>query len=132
MNYSELSDYEINNAVAVALGAKMVNAYSVKDVRESIQYDLNGTTLLVTRGFGDGPNRFDPCNSWADAGPIIEKYRISILFDAEEKSDDPCAWVNLSSIDNFHVIKYQRPKKALRSAMTVFLMMQGADHAEAA
>ncbi len=78
MNYSELSDYEINNAVAVALGAKMVNAYSVKDVRESIQYDLNGTTLLVTRGFGDGPNRFDPCNSWADAGLIIRESGISV------------------------------------------------------
>ncbi|WKZ93596.1 DUF2591 family protein [Chimaeribacter arupi] len=123
MNYSELSDYEINNAVAVALGAKMVNAYSVKDVRESIQYDLNGKTLLVTRGFGDGPNRFDPCNSWADAGPIIERKKICL----KPAEDD--RW---GAISRGPDVKLWISDNPLRCAMIVFLMMQEVRYAEAA
>ncbi|WP_165699892.1 phage protein NinX family protein [Chimaeribacter arupi] len=121
-NYSELSDYEINKLVAIALGAKMVNAYSVKDVRESIQYDLNGKTLLVTRGFGDGPNRFDPCNSWADAGPIIEKYGIGLHKDMADR------WLSDSEAVTHYVI-HDNPQRA---AMIVFLMMQEAGYAKAA
>ncbi|MBS0967721.1 DUF2591 family protein [Nissabacter archeti] len=126
-NYSELSDYEINKLVAIALGAKMVNAYSVKDVRESVQYDLNGKTLLVARGFGDAPNRFDPCNSWADAGPIIHRNGIELNYDGISW-DASC---NLRGIASYNDWK-RCPESPCRLAMIVFLMMQEARYAEAA
>lgn len=131
MNYSEMSDFEINCAVARALG--MAHAFffskSEDDFCEGIEPNQRGPIwqskeYLVNGYRVSNGNCFNPCNSWADAGPIIEKQRITIAYDGEEKSDHPCAWVNVSSIDNLHAIKYQHTEKTLRAAMIIFLMMQ--------
>jgi len=55
---------------------------------------------------------FDPCNSWADAGPIIEQNRISIV----EQAQDWCAEGR-----GIYPIPDKNPRRA---AMIVFLMMQ--------
>jgi len=64
MDYSKMSDKEINIAVSIALGAKeaVPDLYMSDDRR----FDFD----LPKRG-KPGKFFFDPCNSWSDAGPII-------------------------------------------------------------
>lgn len=64
--FSAMTDFEINKGVAVKLGLKLF-------------------TGAVTERKGDSWVRiipyhnFNPCNSWADAGDIAEKYGISVI-----------------------------------------------------
>ena len=92
MNYSEMLDFEINKAVAFHIGLSTVIA------AENLE--------------------FNPCNSWADAGPIIDQYGIGLM---PLKRDLPKAWDIsaglLSNTDYKH-------ENILRAAMIVFLMMQ--------
>lgn len=88
-NYSEMSDFEINKEVAIATGL-----------------DLSGVTQENYWMY----NMKDYCNSWADAGPIIEKFRITIDSDTD-------VWF---ASDDKHCHTHYNP---LRAAMIVFLMM---------
>lgn len=105
MDYSQLSDFEINCKVAYHIGLKTVERAE--------------------------EGEFNPCNNPADAWPIISSNRISIEYDAEERCDTPAEWVTAYVIDELkvHVVSHQPCDKALRSAMIVFLMMQDAKHA---
>lgn len=99
MNYSELSDFEINKAVGCVTG----EANNSEDVFNLVIRNTNG-------------NKFDPCNSWADAGPIIEKSGIGImpmLMGWRAATERGCR--DYTSIAN---------ENPLRAAMIVFLMMQ--------
>lgn len=70
MNYSEMSDFEINKAVAIAEG------HSCYYGEGSFTNGLMGRKVTVK---GNGVmGCMDFCNSWADAGPIIEKENISL------------------------------------------------------
>lgn len=110
MIYSEMTDLEINKAVASACLDEW--------------YD-NG--ICVVRCDDEDRNIFNPCNSWADAGPIIHKYGIAIAFDEFEQEwvafseflFDKCGW----DMD-VEPKKYHHHKEPLRAAMIVFLMMQ--------
>ncbi|HCR3444619.1 TPA: DUF2591 family protein [Morganella morganii] len=62
--YRDKSDVEINKAVAVARG------YKVMSCEESVMAYIDS-----------GYKPFDPCSSWSDAGPIITEYGISLLSD---------------------------------------------------
>lgn len=101
MIYSEMTDLEINKAVASACLDEW--------------YD-NG--ICVVRCGDEDRNIFNPCNSWADAGPIIEKSRMSLT---------PYAggW----HVFNDDAEKIYTDENPLRAAMIIFLMMQESNNA---
>lgn len=114
MNYSEMTDFEINSEVAAKVGG-----FLAKDIFEKEQtiFKWHPSNKYL---------KFDPCNSWADAGPIIVSNKISLhapsllgSWSAEfVGSDDD---VN----DGYEVDYFQhRNINPLRAAMIVFLMMQ--------
>ncbi|HCR2016749.1 TPA: DUF2591 domain-containing protein [Enterobacter asburiae] len=123
MDYSQLSDFEINKLVAYALG----NA----DVGRPFD-EISGTACRFTVFKNSGLNREgeivmrpmivtkDFCNNPADAWPIIEGNRISIRnrYEGDWKAENE--WGE----SRFHV-----SCNPLRAAMIVFLMMQDAKHA---
>ena len=97
MNYSEMSDFGINKAVGEALGRDLSGIN-----------DFNYSVYNIT----------DYCNSWADAGPMIEQNSISLSFGI---------WVHpsLSGLTMASAGKYSASSEnPLRAAMIVFLMMR--------
>ena len=96
MDYETATDFEINEAVAEGLGA----------------YGICGHwgDVLVKN------TPFDPCNSWADAGPIIVENRISII-----------AHRGSFSAYNFGQTILYKSDNPLRAAMIVFLKMKEAE-----
>lgn len=104
-DYSKLSDEQINTAVAMALGEKAGEP-------------VNGMQLIAVDGEYLSSS-FDPCNSWADAGPIIVENCISMVWDCAE--DASSAWWN--AVDKFDDCRIQYQANPLRAAMIVFLMM---------
>ena len=102
MDYSKMSDFEVN---------KMVSAYLWGSV-----CSVDGVVLHNEK---DGP--FDPCNSWADAGPIIAANKISIDFDADGYEPPQNAWCKTSSPCG--QVYYGGEREPLRAAMIVYLMM---------
>ena len=108
MNYADMSDLQVNVAVASRLG---VNA-KVED------------SLLFTSKIHDGENVIfvttvtDYCNNPSDAWPIIVESKISILPWNEQMWQ---AWFTDSGLEG---IKHRVfDKNPLRAAMIVFLMM---------
>ncbi len=96
MNYSEMTDFEINKAVA---------SHHLEE------WYANG--ICVIKCDDDDRSIFNPCSSWADAGTIIEKSRMSLT---------PYAggWHAF----NDDAEKIYTDENPLRAAMIVFLMMQ--------
>lgn len=114
MDYSQLSDQEINMKVAFALGCKeVVPGIFMSDDR---RYEFDRPKNKAEYKF-----YFDPCNNVTDAWPIIDKYRISIINLGEDE------WGARGVAD----CKSKRAihENSLRAAMIVFLMMQDAKHA---
>lgn len=103
MNYEEMSDFEINCKVA---GISL-------DYEDLILTPIGSSSFVQ---WGDGYNwyKFDPCNSWADAGPIIESNGISL------KRDPADRWLSNSDVEIHYVVD----KNPLRAAMIAFLMIQ--------
>lgn len=105
MDYSKMSDFEINKAVGESTGEAL-----------NTEETLN---LVIRNSTG---RRFDPCNSWADAGPIIQQNNISLL-----KCERMDSWVAGSSywVDGaeWSVDWLSDDKNPLRAAMIVYLMM---------
>lgn len=125
MDYSQLSDFEINKLVAYALG----NA----DVGRPFD-EISGTACRFTVFKNSGLNREgeivmrpmtvtkDFCNNPADAWPIIVENKISIY--AAILGDSRGEWgAEASFTEHFHF--HNNP---LRAAMIVFLMIQDAKH----
>lgn len=118
MDYSKMSDLEINAAVFEALHGGAPD-YKEGDggamVLISYEGDVVGGDAVeveVERGF------FNPCNNPADAWPIISENKISIY--AAILGDSRGEWgAESSSTDYYHF-----HNNALRAAMIVFLMMQ--------
>ena len=91
------SDFEINKAVAVALG------YKVRPCEESV-------LAYIDIGY----KTFDPCNNPADAMPIIIENKICLTVG---DSDD--IWV----ADTTRSLESSFNENPLRAAMEVFLEM---------
>ena len=111
MNYKTASDFEINCLVANKITGKDHNftsgSFCVRTGRPACICCLDTVVLK------------DYCNSWSDAGPIIERKFIGLRFAeehdfncwmAESTSDPSISWLD---------------KNPLRAICIVFLMMEG-------
>lgn len=126
--YRDKSDFEINKAVAIAVGFPCyygdgsytnglgIRAAIVKGENASGNYMLGG---------------FDPCNNPADAMPIIIENRITVARDI--LNDEWCAHVG-SVMDECDWDYVKEPKiyahsdNYYRAAMICFLMMKDAEN----
>lgn len=115
MNYEQISDSEINKAVAKCEGIDVARC------------GLGGSRL-VTTSKRDFMRYIDYCNSWADMGPLIKNVGISLI----EYSDD--LWIAVlhntfsakncldSRISFDYTATHESP---LRAATIVYLMSNG-------
>lgn len=111
MNYDEMSDFEINLAVAKKLGL-VVSAES------------NGHNAVDAR-CDDGYHAWftiDYCNNWADIGPIIEKHGITLEYDYDLKPD--AEWWSCVAFGDFGKVECNYLSNPRRAAAICFLMMQ--------
>ncbi len=115
MDYSKLSDKDINKLVAFALGCKEV----VPDIFMS---DERRYEFEKPKNKSGNKFYFDPCNSIEDAWPIIAKNRISIEFDGDHSTEPQTTWCHTRNLDRTCGTDYQ--KNPLRAAMITFLLMQ--------
>lgn len=115
-DYSQLSDFEINKRVSVAAGLNVNMFFDVDEAyaRGPVWTSPSGNCYAGIKSSKGNP--FDPCNDPADAWPIIDKYRISIINLGEDE------WGARGVAD----CKSKRAihENSLRAAMIVFLMMQ--------
>lgn len=108
MNYAEMTDFEINRKVlAIASGAKPLGYAHNADKRSAGVVKSNQY------------HWYDYCNSWADAGPIIEKENISLT--CHQNRDE---W---AAIFNRHCMSANQ--NPLRAAMECFLMKKERENA---
>lgn len=122
MDYSKLSDFEINKSVAIALDIYM--HFYIPESEDSFQPGFLPTELgpiwQTSAGFvGEftvsNGNVFNPCNNPADAWPIIANNEISIIFNWNEEGLHGATTHPWISSENTN---------PLRAAMECFLMMQ--------
>ncbi|HIC6097655.1 TPA: phage protein NinX family protein [Salmonella enterica subsp. enterica serovar Nagoya] len=122
MDYSKLSDFEINKLVGdiVFKGLWSCRLGTSGNKSDSWYYGNADASLNPLSPLPDY------CNNPADAWSIISANRISVEYDSEDQCDVPVEWVTAYGIDGLkvHVVAHQPCDKALRSAMIVFLMMQ--------
>lgn len=115
MDYSQLSDFEINCEV-LAVFEPDVNHMCLSESKEYF-YDCGPV--------GDGWHQIDIpdyCNNPADAWPIITEAKISLL--SVDCIDGSSSWLAKSK-----ACPSRGDSNPLRAAMIVFLMMQDAKHA---
>ena len=123
-NYEQMSDFEINKLVATM---HLPCDYIFDGEKQEIV--LTGVqTFLGAHGIPEEReiafSVFNPCNSWADAGPIIEKYGISL----EHDYDEWCAKAGNAGIgENGDHLHYGWSKNPLRAAMICFIKMKDAE-----
>lgn len=108
MDYSQLSDLEINQRVSNAIPGRFI-FYS------DYVWD------------SEWEKTFDPCNKAADAWPIIESKLICLAADVFAESHDGGKWVAQPAYG--WEKERVRSNNPLRAAMIVFLMMQDTTHA---
>lgn len=116
MDYSKMSDFEINLAVAhIAIGSGGYDWSS--DKKEVYLAAMDGGEFL--------PNAyFKPCNNPADAWPIIIANKINIRFGAEGfRHEAQFIQYGRESVEAYH-------ENPLRAAMIVFLKMQESQNAK--
>jgi hypothetical protein len=109
MNYSELSDFEINQRVA-----KLTGNYGSCEPAFNAVYRSSGT-------------QYNPINRPEQAWPIIAANKISIAWD--EPESEWCAFDSfLFGVGTWDMSKepeiYYHHANPLRAAMVVYLMMQ--------
>ena len=77
--YTELSDFEINKAVAIKLNLLpymvVVNDNESGKVIWNVASNYNYGGFISKKGW-----EFDPCNNPTDAMPIINEYGISLIY----------------------------------------------------
>ncbi|MCK1065029.1 phage protein NinX family protein [Pluralibacter gergoviae] len=123
MDYDKMSDFDIAEAVLLAMGARKFN--SEVDVTMYVLGEEN-----ERKDVGVGASKkfaFDPCNNPADAWPIIAEKRIAIIPDAAAGE-----WVAFNGFSLYEgdwmfasdPATHANGKNPLRAAMVVFLMMQ--------
>lgn len=122
MNYEEMSDFEINCEVAKALGLEDLMFFSdeASYCPGPVWNTKSGITeegIKISKG-----NPFDPCNSWAVAGPVIQVNEISLSSKCANGEWKASIFIGRNDIfDNYASCWNENP---LRAAMIAFLMMQ--------
>lgn len=122
MDYSKLSDFEINKRVVIALDIDM--HFFIPESEDSFGSGFRPSELgpiWQTSAYMVGDFKvsngikFNPCNNPADAWPIIVENRISIRnrYEGDWKAENE--W----GVSHFHI-----SCNPLRAAMIVFLMMR--------
>lgn len=119
MNYSEMTDFEINCAVAASLGREFFYNSPGELGKRRKSFVIDDVCRDVYESGAWSSDVFDPCKSWADAGPIILANKITIS--APMQYDQPEDWLAYPSSDSDICVFHPSP---LRAAMIVFLMMQ--------
>lgn len=105
-NYAEMTNVEIDRTIF------------------ELKFGKLGTDKDALRFWNDG--NFRPCNSWSDAGPIIEKHLICLAADVFAEPQDGGKWVAQPAYGWQHErVRHDNP---LRAAMIVFLMMHENDN----
>jgi len=112
MNYEELSDFEVNKAVAEALYPKLLDFDRGGNVLE------DGKTIFVLNS-----GWMDYCNNPSDAEPIIVENRISILSNTVMGGGK--YW---QALDERRQFEASHTTNRLRAAMIVFLKMKESDN----
>ena len=113
MNYDEMSDFEINKAVAEASGGYG----GIADIGGDAvcAYDAEyGVSFYTER---------DYCSNWSDAGAIITDNKISIIFDHKQSTWKASVPFSFGG----HTSAYDT--NPLRAAMVVYLKMKDAENA---
>ena len=132
-DYSKMSDFEINNLVARALGID--NHLFISELEASFDAEIppnqrgpiwsTGAYMVLEFKPSNG-NCFNPCNNPADAWPIIDENNITIINDNHSLRfavSEVAAYFNGSNnIWSAH-------ENGLRAAMIVFLKMQESKNA---
>lgn len=120
MNYSEMSDFEVNRLVAMKIEGVESNDDGTPNFAVDCFLKGDGNSAYVLWCGDDEFSPFDPCNSWADAGPIIQGNYLSI--ECDDMFDVPIP----SSYWRAHNPKgnHYTDENPLRAAMIAFLMMQ--------
>lgn len=115
MDYSKLSDTEINAAVADELNNQSHEMQLMFNA-DGYVYWLNYDDIASPYSDGEPVEViFDPVNSWSDAGKIIADNEINILWNWNEEGLHGATALPLYECEH---------ENALRAAMTVFLMIQ--------
>ncbi|MFW5402405.1 phage protein NinX family protein [Yersinia sp. 1252 StPb PI] len=117
-DYSAMSDFEINKAVAIHLGMKPFHEETGWQGLTKEPY-----VDVVVRGAGR-LGAFNPCNNPADAYPIMLCHGIGIDYDG-------ISWTASDWRENKHSDWRNHPEHPLRLAMIVFLMMNDMENIHA-
>lgn len=123
MDYSQLSDFEINKRVAEVIYKDRDGLFVARNIpsREGVTIvaEINSEDICIAAA--------DYCNNWSDAGPVIESKLICLAADVFAESHDGGKWVAQPAYG--WEKERVRSNNPLRAAMIVFLMMQDANHA---
>ncbi|WP_312212382.1 phage protein NinX family protein [Pseudescherichia sp.] len=120
MDYSKMSDFEINKAVAESVfidreGLEVVRSMPARN-EVTVFADKKGELVCIAAA--------DYCNNAAAAWPIITEKNISIILDNPTM---PCATANARDLfDDANPIVSVSYDKPLRAAMIVYLQLQEA------
>lgn len=123
MDYSKMSDFEVNKLVSAAIGAKVTESVGFVNTGEDIRGHYQEPVLLreVTNNRRHW-KRFDPCNNPADAWSIIVDKKICLAFDVFAEPQDDGKWVASPAYGwEKERVRHDNP---LRAAMIVYLQMQ--------
>lgn len=124
MDYSKMTDFEINSAVHNAL---MKEPYKLEFLgNDKIRWTKKGSDVVTEKVAYGKTTLKDYCNNPADAWPIILKHRISISFDESNEGDEAAEWVTASADGDENFSGYLKCGQALRAAMIVYLQLQEA------
>ena len=110
MDYSKLSDFQINMAVHGCLGLDL--------------HDCTEVARSLTKIRSTGGHCVDYCNNPSDAWPIIAENNISIIFDNPSMTMATSNCVGWYSDEDPPI--HASSSNPLRAAMIVFLKMQEA------
>lgn len=127
MDYAEMTDFEINKAVAIARGYAEENCDFGWTGKPDVGVEWSEETGYPTKSF-------NYCNSWADAGPIIQSSLIDLeaiyeFTDDSEQEIEPTGVWAARGVTKFFVHPRSESANPLRAAMIVFLMMNEAANA---
>lgn len=122
-DYSKMSDFEIDKAVADAIGFE----YDLAVMFVSPVDKVNGNHVeeYVRKKITNNERhwkRFSPTRSWADAGPIIASRNITII---NSPGQIPIATTDYYAMayEDYESCLFYSHTNILRAAMIVFLMM---------